>query len=75
MLDSHTGGWFAEYIAMLHDPAHILFEVTISIIFDFMIVYVGYQILVKRFIIPRLRKEIHAEIDREHELVHEETKS
>jgi hypothetical protein len=65
--------WFREYLGMLHDPAHILFEVTISIVFDFLIIYVGYQIVVKKHIIPRLRKQIHDEIDREHDLTHEET--
>jgi hypothetical protein len=71
--ESHTASWFSEYIAMLHDPAHILFEITLTIIFDFLIVYVGYKVVVKRFILPRLRKEIHAEIDREHELTHEDS--
>ena len=59
--------WLQDYIEMLHDPAHWLFEITVSIIFDFAIIYVGYQVLVKRVIIPRLRREIHEEIDREHE--------
>lgn len=74
-MEHSGGGWFSEYITLLHDPAHILFEVTTSIVFDFVIVYFGYQIIVKKFIIPRLRKQIHEEIDREHELehLHEET--
>jgi hypothetical protein len=69
--ESHTAGWFSEYIALLHDPAHILFEITLTIVFDFLIVYVGYKVVFKKIIIPRLRKEIHEEIDREHELTHE----
>jgi hypothetical protein len=74
MITEDHGSWFADYISLLHDPAHWLFEITVSIIFDLFVVYFGYQILVKRFIIPRLRKEIHEEIDREHELTHEEAK-
>ena len=65
-----TGNWVDQYLQMLHDPAHWLFEVTVSIVFDLVIIYLGYQILVKRVIIPRLRKEIHAEIDREHDITH-----
>ena len=71
-MNESTGNWFTDYISLLHDPAHWLFEITVSIIFDLFVVYFGYQILVKKFIIPKLRKEIHEEIDREHELTHNE---
>lgn len=63
-------GWFDEYLALLQDPAHILFEITIGILFDLIIVYVGYQLIVKRLIIPRLRRDIHKEIDDEHGIKH-----
>jgi hypothetical protein len=64
------GGWFGEYLALLQDPAHIAFEITISILFDIFIVYLGYQLIVKRVIIPRLRHQIHQEIDAEHHVDH-----
>lgn len=64
--------WVDEYIQLLHDPAHILFELTFSVVFDFLIVYLGYQIFIKRVVIPRLRHEIHQEIDDEHHVAHHE---
>lgn len=64
--------WVARYGEMLGDPAHWAFEITVSIVFDLLIIYFGYQILVKRVIIPRLRREIHAEIDRDHDLTHDD---
>lgn len=65
-----TESWFSEYLELLHDPAHILFELTLMVVFDFLIGYVGYKVIIKRFILPRLRKEIHEEIDREHDVEH-----
>lgn len=69
----NNSGWFSEYLSMLHDPAHILFEITLSIVFDFFIVYIGYQVVFKKIIVPKLRKEIHEEIDREHDMTHDKT--
>jgi len=71
-MDSHTGGWFSEYISLLHDPSHWLFEITVQIVIDLLIIYFGYRIIWKKVILPKLRKEIHAEIDQEHNLTHEE---
>lgn len=65
-----AGSWFDDYIGLLHDPAHILFEITISILFDFFIVYFGYNFVFKTKIVPRLRREIHKEIDDEHHVAH-----
>lgn len=65
------GTWWDQYLHLLQNPAHWIFEITVSIIFDLVIVYLGYQILVKKFVIPRLRKEIHEEIDRDHDLHHD----
>lgn len=67
-----TDQWFSEYVALLHDPAHILFELTLMAVFDFLIGYVGYKVVFKRLILPRLRREIHEEIDREHDVSHED---
>lgn len=27
-------GWWAEYVSLLHDPAHLLLELTIMLVFD-----------------------------------------
>lgn len=68
---SHGGGdLWTEYLNLLTDPAHIMFELTISILFDLFIVYLGYQLLFKRIILPKLRRDIHREIDAEHHVQH-----
>jgi hypothetical protein len=64
------GGWFSEYLQLLQDPAHIAFEITISILFDLFIVYLGYQLFIKRVLIPRLRRDLHKELDAEHGVDH-----
>lgn len=71
MTETHTGSWFAEYISLLHDPSHWLFEITVTIVIDLVVLYFGYQLLWKKVILPKLRRDIHEEIDREHELTHE----
>ena len=65
-----TESWFSEYLHLLHDPAHILFELTLMMVVDVLIIAVGYKIMWKKVIAPKLRREIHAEIDREHDLEH-----
>lgn len=59
-----------EYFALMTDPAHILFEITISVLFDVIVVYLGYQLFFKRLIIPKLRRDIHRELDDEHHVEH-----
>lgn len=65
-----TESWVDEYLHLLQDPAHWMFEITVSIIFDLLVVGLIWQVVIKKHIIPKLRKEIHAEIDREHDLEH-----
>lgn len=67
---SHSEGLWERYLELLTDPAHILFELTISVLFDLLIVYLGYQLLLKRIILPKLRRDIHREIDAEHHVEH-----
>lgn len=70
--EAPSGSWFDEYVGLLHDPGHILFEITFSIFFDFVIVYLGYHFFIRKIVIPRLRHEIHREIDEEHHVDHHE---
>lgn len=63
----HAGESFLqEYVELLHDPAHILFELTFTIIFDFVIVYLGYQLVFKKFMLPKLKERLKREIHEEH---------
>lgn len=75
MITEGNGGWFADYISLLHDPSHWLFEITVTIVIDLVILYFGYQLLWKKVILPRLRRDIHEEIDRDHDLIHNDYSS
>ena len=75
LLSAHEHGdesWWQEFLELLVDPAHILFEVVFTLVFDVLIIAVGYNILIKKVIIPKLRKDIHREIDEEHGITHNE---
>lgn len=72
--DAHSHGeydFWEGFLALLTDPAHIAFEIFFTLVFDVLVVTVLYGIIVKKIIIPRLRKSIHEEIDREHGVEHE----
>lgn len=66
--DEH--GFWEEFLGLLTDPAHLAFELVFTLVFDLLVVTVLYGIIVKKIIIPRLRKSIHEEIDREHGVDH-----
>lgn len=70
--EDHAGGFWAEFFGLLTDPAHLAFELVFSLVFDLIIVTLIYGVLIQKVIIPRLRKSIHAEIDREHGIEHKE---
>lgn len=69
---SHTGDFWTDFMNLLTDPAHLAFEFVFSVAFDFIIVTLLYGVIVQKVIIPRLRKSIHEEIDREHGVEHPE---
>ena len=54
------------------DPSHVLAELGWTIIQDVLIIGVLYGIVFKKVILPKLRKDIHEEIDAEHGIKHEE---
>ena len=64
------GDFWAEYFGLLTDPAHVAFELTMSAIVDLFIIFLGYKIIWKGYIYPRLRRSIHQELDAEHHVVH-----
>lgn len=74
-IHSHEHGeddFWADFLSVALDPAHILAEAVFTIVFDGLFIYLGYQILFKRLILPRLRREIHEELDEEHGIIHDE---
>jgi hypothetical protein len=66
------GTFWAEFTGVLLDPAHIFAELVFTIVFDGIILYLGYQVFFKRIILPRIRKQIHKEVDEEHGVLHDE---
>jgi hypothetical protein len=53
------------------DPNHIIAELFWTIVFDGVIVALLYNVVFKRYVLPRLRRQIHKEIDEEHGITHE----
>jgi hypothetical protein len=52
------------------DPNHIIAELIWTVIFDGLFVWFLYGVVFKRLILPKLRKDIHKEIDEEHGIQH-----
>jgi hypothetical protein len=65
-----SGGLFGEAWSIFTDPAHIIAELSWTIIQDFVIIWLLYGTVWKKMILPRLRREIHKEIDEEHNISH-----
>jgi hypothetical protein len=60
--------WFQIF----SDPNHIIAEILWTIIQDGFVIWLLYGVVFKRIILPKLRKDIHKEIDQEHNIDHEE---
>jgi len=60
------GGFWEEFLAVALDPAHILAEIVFTIVFDGLFIALVWGVLFKKIILPRLRKQIHEDIDKEH---------
>jgi hypothetical protein len=54
------------------DPAHILAELGWTVIQDVLIIGLLYGVVFKKVILPKLRRDIHKEIDAEHGIEHKE---
>jgi hypothetical protein len=65
-LHSAGGSVLEEFIEIATDPAHLLFELAFSVIFDILIVSVIWGFIIKKIIIPRVKRDVHREIDEEH---------
>lgn len=51
-------------------PSHIIAEVLWTLIENVVLGWLLYGIVFKKYLLPRLRKDIHKEIDKEHNIVH-----
>jgi hypothetical protein len=62
----------AEAWAIFTDPSHILAELGWTVIQDVLVIWLAYGIIFKKIILPKLRREIHKEIDAEHNIKHDD---
>jgi hypothetical protein len=62
----HTETWFEIF----SDPDHIIAELLWTLIQDVVIGWFLYGVIFKKVILPKLRKDIHKEIDAEHGITH-----
>ena len=73
MEHNHVGeSVWQEAWEIFSDPAHIIAELGWTIIQDLVIVGLLYGVVFKKMILPKLRRDIHKEIDMEHGIEHEE---
>ncbi len=63
---------WADAWSIFTNPGHIIAEVGWTIIQDVVIIWLLYGTVFKKIILPRLRKEIHEEIDEEHNISHDD---
>lgn len=70
--DEEAHGLWEEAWAIFTDPSHIIAELGWTIIQDVLVIWLAYGILFKKVILPRLRHEIHKEIDEEHNIKHDD---
>ncbi len=66
----HGASLWAEFWAVFTDPAHAMAEFASAIIFDLVVIALLWGVLIKKVIIPKITKKVHAEIDREHGIEH-----
>lgn len=67
----HTENILLDAWGIFTDPGHFIAEIWFTLVIDFLVLFLGYQLLVKRVLIPRLRKQIHRELDAELKIDHE----
>lgn len=66
--DRQSQDFMTEFSELVSSPAHWAFELLFSVLFDIIVISIIYGIIIKKFIIPRLKKSIHEELDKEHKI-------
>ncbi|MBJ7280519.1 MAG: hypothetical protein JHD31_01410 [Rhodoluna sp.] len=64
------GSLLGEAWLIFSDPSHIIAELGWTLIQDIVLIWLLYGTVWKKMILPRLRREIHKEIDEEHNITH-----
>jgi len=70
LLEVETGNLWTDFLSVALDPAHILSELAFTIVFDGLVIALLYGVVFKRMLLPRLRREIHRDIDAQHGIGH-----
>lgn len=70
-MHEHETDFWTEVINITFDPAHIMAELFWAVIFDVIIITLLLNVVFKKYILPKLRKDIHKEIDDEHGIEHD----
>ena len=63
-----------EYVHLIMDPAHGLAEITYTLMFDVLIVGLIWGVLFNKLLLPKIKRDIHSEIDSSHGYSHVEPK-
>jgi hypothetical protein len=61
-----------EYFHIVTDPAHGLAEITYSLVIDLLVFGLIWGTFWTKWLKPRLKREVHSEIDMSHGYVHNE---
>jgi hypothetical protein len=61
-----------EYLEIVSDPAHGLAEITYSLVIDLLVFGLIWGTLWTKWLKPKLKREVHSEIDQSHGYVHDE---
>jgi hypothetical protein len=72
--DEEHGSVWTEAWGLITDPSHAITEIFYSLLFDALVIPLTILIY-KKIREPKLRREIHAEIDTEHGITHSECSS
>jgi len=71
LAEVETGNLWQDYLSVALDPAHILAELTFTIVFDGLVIALLWGVIWKQWLLPKLQKQIHHEFDEEHGIEHD----
>lgn len=56
--------------SIFSDPNHIIAELLWTVIQDGLVIWLFYNVIFKKYVLPKIHKAVHHEIDKEHGIVH-----
>lgn len=55
------------------NPSHIIAELLWNLVFDVILISLGYGVVIKKIVMPYLKRTIHKHIDTKHGIQHKES--